>query len=558
MGKGGARAGKPAKGTTREQKPKKSTKAKEEEKLGQQDIESAANYERLNQFADRQREKLKELQQQEMQYTNINKRILTTIHRRYMRQEKLEALRREIAILSQNHEREVDRKDALIQMLTRDLEDAEEQFEVARRTHLEKVELFVKLQEKKLAAVDSEFERDLKALKNEFLSEFEALQSQYARELREIRAIQAALEAEDAERLAAARNAHEAEREHIRNTNVESINGLRIDLENRIDDLEKQFDEAYNAYIEATGEKNKEFRQLQQYDRVHTEQIQKRKRKIERMVRELMIWRKKIELNKIECAERNAQLRRQREQVFQHCTALKAKMKRMRAAETKRLTDLALAARAAMQNNKQYLALAEQILQMAELVRKYETEREKVLPVDTTALAAAASMLKGKVSAEGVISSLNLGSSGQSGTPSPASAPFGATSLLPPGELSPEDSAHIANIAAVARDLMGGENEWGLLDVFYRKFNKVLLDKLAIQQEKRRLQKENGELRSILKQYLDGIAITEDVVESDNPLLIVNGRVNIVDKDRAATMRRPNVIVEGNQQARNYAVQQLK
>lgn len=35
----------------------------------------------------------------------------------------VESLRKDIEILSQNHERDVDRKDAIIQMLDRDLEE---------------------------------------------------------------------------------------------------------------------------------------------------------------------------------------------------------------------------------------------------------------------------------------------------------------------------------------------------------------------------------------------------------------------------------------------------
>lgn len=40
----------------------------------------------------------------------------------------MESLRKDIEILSQNHERDVDRKDAIIQMLDRDLEEVSEFF----------------------------------------------------------------------------------------------------------------------------------------------------------------------------------------------------------------------------------------------------------------------------------------------------------------------------------------------------------------------------------------------------------------------------------------------
>jgi len=51
----------------------------------------------------------------------------------------------------------------------------------------------------------------------------------------------------------------------------------------------------------------------------------------------------------------------------------------------------------------------------------------------------------------------------------------------------------------------------------------VLLDKVAMMREYERLQKENQDLRTILKRYLDGISVNDSVMGQSNPLLIVNG-----------------------------------
>ena len=51
-------------------------------------------------------------------------------------------------------------------------------------------------------------------------------------------------------------------------------------------------------------------------------------------------------------------------------------------------------------------------------------------------------------------------------------------------------------------------------------------DVLAIKKEKRRLRTENVQLRSILKQFLDGVAVNQEVLSKPNPLLVVNGQVS--------------------------------
>ena len=91
------------------------------------------------------------------------------------------------------------------------------------------------------------------------------------------------------------------------------------------------------------------------------------------------------------------------------------------------------------------------------------------------------------------------------------------------------------------------ETEWNTnaMENFHKKYNKVLLDKMAIEVEKARLAKENSDLRAILQQYLDGIAITEDAVDRDNTLLIINGKANTKPQVRrgATTSVDANTVV---------------
>ena len=69
--------------------------------------------------------------------------------------------------------------------------------------------------------------------------------------------------------------------------------------------------------------------------------------------------------------------------------------------------------------------------------------------------------------------------------------------------------------------------EWDYLENFFKKSNKALLDKLAVERQRDQIEKENADLQSILKQYLDGISVNEEVLKKPNPLLVVNGRVNL-------------------------------
>ena len=154
-----------------------------------------------------------------------------------------------------------------------------------------------------------------------------------------------------------------------------------------------------------------------------------------------------------------------------------------------------------------YQKLGEKILKTAELCRKLETEKEKVLP------------------------------------------------FYQSDEVTQEEQPDIQ-----VEPIMGMKkqtyNEFQLLDNFYKRYNKVLLDKLAIEKQKATLEKENMFFKSLLKQYLDGVSVNDDVINSNNPLLVVNSKVNLNRPPVERQDGQPHkTFVEGNAVVNNIAMQ---
>ena len=118
----------------------------------------------------------------EKQNSRMNRLKIQNQWRKIMRLAKLEQLRKDIEILSQNHERDVDRKDAIIQMLDRDLEEAEDQFQMALRAHLQNMDELIDLQDTRLLTLEQEFETELNILETEFQAEKEMIVKQHALE----------------------------------------------------------------------------------------------------------------------------------------------------------------------------------------------------------------------------------------------------------------------------------------------------------------------------------------------------------------------------------------
>lgn len=60
------------------------------------------------------------------------------------------------------------------------------------------------------------------------------------------------------------------------------------------------------------------------------------------------------------------------------------------------------------------------------------------------------------------------------------------------------------------------------LERFWQRYNKVRLEQLSLERTKEALLQDNLKLKNLLKQYLDGISVNDEVLSQINPLMIIN------------------------------------
>merc|ERR1711907_4917 len=300
---------------------------------------------------ERRKHELKELQQEEELHSRINRHKVQNQWRKLMRIAKVEELIKEVEILSQNHEREVDRKDAIIQMLDRDLEEADEQHQMALRSHLQNVDELVKLQRSRLIAMEQQAEKDLSMIENEFKHEFDDMKATHKRLTKEMKDVNDALEKQLQIAEQDLRTEFEGLQADYRGKHEEEKQVMKVTLETQVSDFERALDNAYNTYYESTRKQTEKYKQLQQKDLKDSRRIDYMQKRCARLQESLQHWRTKISNN-------------------------------MKEAEARRLTELTLNSRKAITDLTEKLNLAEKIIRLGELNRKMMTEREKVLPFE--------------------------------------------------------------------------------------------------------------------------------------------------------------------------------
>lgn len=390
---------------------------------------------------------------------------ILTHWRRIMRVAKTEALKKEIQVYQQNHDREVDAKDAILQMLDRDLEEADEQYQMALRNHKIRIDQLIDIQNSRLRGLHEEFERDLSILKDEFDKEKQDIMKGHDMEKTELEDMIATIEEEENEKLRKLKDDFEGLREETKNAKMEELESMKHDLIKEIERLDQDFEVAFSNYVSETDIKSADYTTKLQENEKDSKEINKTMRSNQRLREIIYNWSLKKSQNAKECGNRNAKLMSEKITILKHYHELKRKMTQFRDEESKRLSNLTKNSKACMDTLKGYQKLGERILKTAELCRKLETEREKVLPFyeDKT------------------------------------------------DDLEEIPEHKIDKIDGLEKDVY---NEFQKLDNFFKRYNKVMLDKVAIEKQKASLDKENMFFKSLLKQYLDGVSVNNDVMNS--------------------------------------------
>lgn len=464
----------------KKKKSGKLSKMTDEERIAYEEQKRLAEEEMRKKKEDMLSQFLKDKLAKEERASRFNLHKLNHQWRNIMREAKSRELKKDIEILSQTFERVIDRKDAVIKSLSKDLAEAEEQYSMGFRSHLQNIDYLIDLQKQRLQTLEQECLEELEIVREEFDTERAMQMEQHNKEMNDIADILFAMEQNFQERENDAKAEFQSMRDEIKNKNLEEKHALRVQLEMKVDDLWQQFRQALQNYNETTEERKTAFEALKVKDEKSAKEIELQMRKLQRISDQIAQLKGKMGANAKECEERNKFLKEERERMLAHFQELKAQMNKIRDCEREKLTKLTLESNAAIKELRRQKEKGEQILRLAEMCRKLETEEEKVLPFYASSLT------------------------------SEEQEDVEAAVLEPPSE----------PLAAVM-------HEYTALESFWKRYNKVFLEKLALDKEKQTLMGENAQLRTLLKQYLDGISVNDEILSQVNPLFIVNNKTNV-------------------------------
>ncbi|KAG8347321.1 Sperm tail Sperm tail C terminal domain [Trypanosoma vivax] len=438
----------------------------------------------------------------------------------FLRECKRKELVTEIEAARRAFETSIDRKNAVIEMLFEELAEGEQQHHLVFQSHMRTVDSLIQMQSKRMADLEAEFEHDLHEMKSDYEKELMELTRRHEYEVADLKLILDNMASEAAQmEKKLQENTSEAH-----DTALEKMEEDRKQMQNELirtsEAIRSELDSRYKEFMATAQVSMKDYTDRAKEDAETTERIASQVQRIEKLQENVMSWRTNIARNAKGWEQKNTAIQLERDATIRHLKALKNKMQNWRNKEVTRLAEFIKHAKDAEDKLRGVVSDAEKILRLVELSKPLETEREQVLCFDSN------------ISASEIEQDVKR-------------------------LIAKNDACVVADESAV-QDGAAFSEEWRLLERFWTKYNKVVLDNVAISQEKVHLEAENMKLQVLLKQYLDEISVNDAVMDAPNSLVLQKKAPTVVEAAKRLNRGERteyNTVVEGNKFVRDVTKQ---
>lgn len=453
--------------------------------------------------------RLKEIIEEEKRMTATSVGAIEARWITFLRECKQKELIADIEVVKRGFQLELDRRNVNIENLFTELDEVEEQYRHALVAHMEVSDSLIELHHRHTEELRREFEDDLFQMKRDFELERAELEKNHKLEMTDLQLIlqNMATEAEILERKL------QEETSEVHETALEKMEEekkqMQADLTTTSEAIRSELDARYKEFMATAQVNMKDYMDKSKEDQETTERIASQLKKIDKLQEGVTSWRTNIARNAREWEQRNSAIQAEKDATFKHLKQLKRRMQLWRQKEARALVDLLKNAKLCETTLESTATKAERILRLIGLCKPLETEREQVLSFEANE--------------------------------SPQEIEDDVRRRLAadePGALLADKD--VPNGPAAAAD-------WQFLERFWTKHNKVMLDCAAISQEYYHLKAENEQLQRILKQYLDDISVNDNVMKSNNALLLANPAPNVVQAvGKALVPTGEFAVIEGN------------
>jgi chromosome segregation ATPase len=315
---------------------------------------------------------------EEIRYSKINKMKLLSDWRVIMRIAKVDELRKAIELYMQYFERELDNKDAILQMLDKDIEEADEQYSIALTNHFIHIKQLTSLQDSRIKGLFKEFDKDVKELENEFNTETDHIKSNFESEQFEINNMIRFIREEYNEKILKVQSDFKNYQEELIVKIKDKYSKIQEKIKraaiNEATNFLKDISEVKSKSKDKSTQDESNFVQLAKKEK----EIATEMKKVDKNTEKLKELKLKIKQNSEDWEAKINSLKSEKMKLIMSYKELKQKLIEFRNHQREKLKKLVKNSWDCITKLKEYIKLAEKILRLAEICRRLETERVNI------------------------------------------------------------------------------------------------------------------------------------------------------------------------------------
>lgn len=427
---------------------------------------------------------LREKFDNDLKLTKLNQIKLTTQWRKIMRLVKTESLKKEIEILAEVHEKNLARKDSIIEAMLHDLQKSEEQIVATSESRSKQTKEMIQIQESGLHILESSYKEHVELLQSSFSDDLVFLSAALTEEIKLAEGDEQAVAREIEQSRVALTRSFQRHDEDYQRQQKEEIDSLRSRLEEQIEGLKSQIENTNSIYNSEYGAIAEEYNEMLVSDKALSEVLETRKKQVDNLQMLLFQWQGKMKQFIEDSEDRKLVLISEKRNMHNHYQALKTRIKTYRTLLTRRLTELSARAHECKNRLHAKLDNGQKVLSAAKATHDWVQNDDN----NDDDIATWRVDLEEDTEVE-----------------------------------SKSYSTSISNTDSDSVTSRVGDK----LNKFYSRYNKLLANATVTEAEKNRLRVENNELQDLLSQYEKASTFSGESVEGNNSLLIINGRSNI-------------------------------
>ncbi|XP_013116244.2 dynein regulatory complex subunit 2 [Stomoxys calcitrans] len=466
------------------------------------DIEEEARRRKMQLISMYMKNKLK----REEAFSRLNMAKINQEWRSILRQVKCQELRKEIVDTEKYSKDMLEHKDSVIKRLLHDLEVAHSQHDNSSQTHMEMLQHFMNIQQQRLEFFKNNYDSEREAMLLEFNEDFNKMQNLRVRTHEQLENVYYQLEEKNENQRNEAHERYLAKLDDIKAMMQLRIEDITEKGEQKLEKLWNEYQQALAEYVQHTEGFYADYMDLKERDEEYTNQTREYCYEIEKASNQLAALKLTLADAEDKSEVRLKHLKDLKEYMGNKHNELKERIDVEMMENEEKFKMMSVESYKAVKFFKNLFDKGNTLLQLVTVCRKFETEKEKILPLGLPP-----------------ISKLMFENEAEQYTQVPE-------------ELKAESFCN-----------------WQLMEDFWKRVNNVKIDLVCLTQRKRSLEQENERLKSELEERLMSLNISNGINTHVNDYLAKRPssmrikRVERIDLDQRQKCQSADVNV-GRQQ----------